>query len=94
MDLKEVNEIRSQIGQLRAKIQDAEDRLESAALKALGLSVNDRIFVRNRYGIDALIEVRGCTSSWGTPRPEGVKVKKDGTAGVSSAGYIDNWRHA
>ena len=85
--MKEVNEIRSQIGQLRAKIRDAEARLEDAGLRHLGLSRGDVIQTQR-----GLVAVTGCSATRGDPRPEGVKVKKDGTPGGQSAGYILEWR--
>ena len=85
--MKEINEIRSQIGQLKSKIRDAEARLEDAGLRHLGLSRGD--IIKTPRG---LVCVTGCVAGWSSaPRPEGVKVKKDGTAGAQSAGYIREW---
>lgn len=89
--MKEVNEIRSQIGTLQAKIVEAKKRLEEAGLRKLGLSIGDRITTNK-----GLVEVTGCDAARGYPRPLGVKVKKDGTAGEQSAGRIgsDEWTKA
>ena len=91
MDLSEVNEIRAQIGQIDAKRKDAVRRLNAAGLRALGLSVGDRI-IATSCGKDFEVEVEGCESRHGSPRVLGTRVKKDGTAGQQSAGYIDVWR--
>lgn len=91
MDLKEVNEIRSQIGQLESKMREARARLEQAGLKALGLCVGDRIEHSGR-GSEMIAEVTGCEVNWGEPRPTGKKVKKDGSVSSISAGYISEWR--
>ena len=89
MSMKQVNEIRSQIGQLRQKQQEAEARLVIAGLAAIGLSIGDRITTRK-----GVVEVSGCEASWGKPRPTGFKVKANGEAGSVSAGYIDQWEQA
>jgi len=81
--MKEVNEIRSQIGDLCANIREAEKRLVQAGLRQLGLKIGDRIKTGN-----TVVEITGCETRDGDPRPTGVKVKKDGTAGAQSAGYI------
>ena len=84
INMKEINEIRSQIGQLKQKLKDAQMRLEQAGLKAIGLSVGDRIKTKK-----SVIEVIGCeVSTWSDPRPIGLKVKKDGTTGAQSAGWL------
>lgn len=93
MDMKEINQIRSQIGQLDSKMADAKARLEAAGLRALGLELGSRIICEERNK-EQLAEVTGCEASYGTPRPKAVKVKKDGTTSSVSAGYIGKWRKA
>jgi len=84
INMKEINEIRSQIGQLERKLRDARKRLEKAGLKVLGISVGDRIKTPK-----GLAEVTGCeVSTFSDPRPTGLKVKKDGTTGEQSIGYV------
>ena len=90
MNMEEVNEIRSQIGQLRARMMDAQSRLEDAGLRAIGLKHGDRIEAKcGRW--NGFVMVTGCMASYGTPRPTGVKIKADGTPGQASAGYIKAW---
>ena len=85
--MEEINEIRNEIAQLRRKVMSAESRLEDAGLRHLGLSIGD--IIKTPRG---LVCVTGCeTRLPTTPRPKGVKVKKDGTAGNQSAGYISEW---
>ena len=93
MDWNEVLEIRSQITALDAKRRDALARLDAAALRHLGLSIGDRIIV-TMGPKDFEAVVTGVDSAmWSDrPRPTAVKVKKDGTAGEASAGYIREWR--
>jgi hypothetical protein len=88
INMKEIKEIRSQIGQLQQKLRDARKRLEQEALKGLGLSVGDRIKTPR-----GLVEVTGCEVFSNTISLYGVEVKKDGTTGTQSAGYIgpDEW---
>lgn len=89
--MKEINQIRSEIGTLRKKLADAQFRLEQAGLRHLGLSVGDVIEVKTRRGwLD--VSVTGCNAKFGEPNPLGVKMKKDGTVGSQSAGYISTWR--
>ena len=89
INMKEINEIFSQLGQIQQKLKEARKRLEQAGLKALGLSVGDRIKTAK-----GLVEVTECeVFTWGDPRPTGLKVKKDGTTGTQSAGWLrpDEW---
>ena len=91
--MKEVMEIRSQIGQIRKKLQDARARLADAALREIGLQIGDRIIV-DRRGVDVECSVSGVEVSEynGDPKPLAVIVKKDGTSGVQSVGYFRGWR--
>lgn len=86
----EVEEIKSQIGQLQSKLKSAQLRLKDAQFRATGLSVGQVIMVQSHSGIDTyMISVTG----WGDYNcVGGVKIKKDGTAGKQSAGYIPKWR--
>lgn len=90
MDMKELNEIRSQIGLLRRKIREAEAQLEEAGLRAMGLKRGDVIRASNGRQT-MLISVTGCRVGHLEPRPLGVKIKADGTPGQVSAGHIDQW---
>lgn len=89
--MKEINEIRSQIGQLEQKLTEAKARLSEAGLRHLGLSVGDVIIAHVGSKRECLASVTGCNVSWGEPRVEAIKVKKDGTVGGVSAGYICEW---
>lgn len=87
--MKEINEIRSQIGTLKAKLRNANDRLREAGLRHIGLKIGDRIEVKGKF----VAEVTSCDVWPHGIWPVGVKVKKDGTVGHQSAGFIgDNWR--
>lgn len=87
INMKEINEIKSQMGQLRQKLTAAKKRLEQAGLKALGLSVGD--VIKTKKG---LVHVTGCEAVSHWVWPVGLKVKKDGTVGQQSAGHIgDEW---
>lgn len=88
--MKETHQIRSEIEQLEAKLRDARYRLNEAGLRQMGLQVGDRIEVLGK-----IVEVTGSLGAdYGNPRPEGVYVKKDGTAGQNSAGFIpeNEWK--
>jgi hypothetical protein len=86
-NMKEISEIKSQIGTLNAKLRDANERLCAAWLKHHGLSVGDRIMVHDhKKPFEA--EISRC-NEYG--RLLGVKVKSDGSAGLQSAGYIGKW---
>jgi hypothetical protein len=89
--MKEINEIRSQIGQLQQKISEAEKRLEQAGLKHLGLAVGDVIVAHVGSNRECMASVTGCKATYGAPRVEAVKIKKDGTVSQISAGYISEW---
>ena len=93
MSVKEMKEIRSQIGQLEAKKRDALDRLDEAALRHLGLSIGDRIIVTTR-GVMVECSVTGVKGAAysDNPWPIVVKIKKDGTVGAQSLGYYREWR--
>lgn len=90
--MKEINEIKSQIGQLQVKLSEAQKRLEDAGMRHIGLKCGDRIEVD---GI-GIVEVTGVAFPpfRVSPRPEGLKVKKNGRVGKQSAGYIgsNSWR--
>jgi formylmethanofuran dehydrogenase subunit D len=93
MSIKEMKEIRSQIGQLEAKKRDALKRLNEAALRHLGLSIGDRIIVTTR-GVEDECSVTGVNGAAysDNPTPIAVKIKKDGTVGTQSPGYCRVWR--
>jgi hypothetical protein len=93
MSWKEVLEIRSQIGQLEAKKRDAVKRLDEAALRHMGLCIGDRI-IATRFGDEFECSVIGVADAAYSrnPRPSAMRVKKDGTVGTQSAGYIGEWR--
>jgi hypothetical protein len=88
--MDEVNEIRAQIQQLRTQTVQLNKQLVGAGLRALGLKVGDRIMVHGWPCADVLVEVTGCNTA-ATLRPEGLKVKSDGCAGMNGAGYIGVW---
>ena len=93
MSWKEVLEIRSQIGQLEAKMRDAMKRLDEAALRHMGLCIGDRIIViRHRESFECAVTGVADAAYSNKPRPSAIRVKKDGTVGTQSAGYIDEWR--
>ena len=85
------NEIREEVKQLQIKLADANKRLEAAGLEYLGLSIGDVIVAHVGTKRECLASVKGCAVSWGNPRVEAFKIKRDGTVGGISAGYIDEW---
>ena len=91
MNMDEVNEIKAHIQQLRTQTVQLNKQLVAAGLRALGLEVGDRIFVKDWGDLEKLVEVTGCNTA-GNLRPEGVKVKSDGCAGMQGAGFIDQWQ--
>jgi hypothetical protein len=90
MNMDEVNEIRAQLQRRRAQTVQLNKQLVGAGLRALGLSVGDRIMVTKKDE-QFWVEVTGCNTA-DNLRPEGVKVKTDGCAGNQGAGWIDQWR--
>jgi hypothetical protein len=90
MNMDEVNEIKAQLQQLRTQTVQLNKQLVGAGLRALGLKVGDRIMVTKK-DVQFWVEVTGCNTAV-NPRPEGVKVKTDGCAGMQGAGFIDQWR--
>ena len=91
MNMDEVNEIKAQIQQLRKQTLQLNKQLVLAGLRALDLRIGDRIMVTKRNE-QFWVEVTGCNTAVAHPRPEGVKVKIDGCAGMQGAGFIDQWR--
>ena len=92
MSEKEINEIKSQIGVLKRKLDEANSRLEAAHMRHAGLKVGDRIIVHRDTG-DVEAIVKGWAVEWfGPGRPIAIKVKKnDGTRGAASAGIFHKW---
>ena len=91
MSMKEINEIRSQIGDLRARITSAQSRLADACMKHNGVKIGDRIRVISPRG-DFLADVSAWnTISSGSGRPVALRVSKNGKSGATSAGYIAEW---
>jgi hypothetical protein len=93
MSMKEINAIKSEIGQLEAKQRDAKIRLRDASLRYMGLEIGDRILVVKR-GKEIECAVSGVYTSLGEPRVEATRVKANGEIGSQSAGWIGNgnWR--
>jgi hypothetical protein len=91
MNMDEVNEIKAQLQQLRTQTVQLNKQLVVAGLRALDLKVGDRIMVTKK-DVQFWVEVTGCNTALAHPRPEGVKVKTDGCAGMQGAGWIDQWR--
>ena len=93
MSQKKIDNIKSQIGQYRQRICELEAQGKQAALEVMGLKVGDRIIVAGRTG-DFEAQVTGVDCWDFSPRPTAVKIKKDGTAGNQSVGYIGarEWR--
>jgi hypothetical protein len=91
MNMDEVNEIKAQIHQIRRQTLLLNKQLVVAGLRALDLKVGDRILVKDWGDGEKFVEVTGCNTA-NTLRPEGVKVKTDGCAGMQGAGFIDQWR--
>lgn len=91
MNLDEVSEIRVQIQRLRTQTLQLNKQLVAAGLRAMDLKVGDRIWVERGPAVTVLVEVTGCNTA-ATLRPEGVKVRTDGCAGMQGAGFIDQWR--
>ena len=86
----EINEIKSQIGQIQGKLADAKDRLRDAQFRATGLTVGQIVMKTSWHsGKD---ECLVCVKGWGNFGVDSVKIKKDGTAGKQSAGYMKKWR--
>jgi hypothetical protein len=90
MNMDEVNEIRAHIKQSRTQTLQLNKQLVVAGLRVLDLKIGDRIMV-TKWREQFWVEVTGC-NTYSYPRPEGVKVKTDGCAGMQSAGFIDQWR--
>ena len=93
MSQKKIDNIKSQIGQYKQRICELEAQGEQAALEWLGLKVGDRIIIAGRTG-DFEAQVTGVDHWAFSPRPTAVKIKKDGTAGNQSVGWIGSreWR--
>ncbi len=100
---RKLMEIRAEIEQVSALRRQLEDKITllksdaaQAGLQSLGLRVGDRIMFTRWVGRRARkveVMVTGAvTYARGTPRVEGVLVKKDGTPGMKPAGWIgDDW---
>ena len=89
----EINRTKSQIANYKEKIRGLEEHGENLALLSLGLSIGDRIIVEGGHVRRAFeAEVIGVESWSQAPRPKAMKIKKDGTVGEQSAGYISKWR--
>lgn len=93
MSQKKIDNIKSQIRRYRQRIRELEAQGEQAALEVMGLKVGDRIIVAGRNG-DFEAQVTGVDYWAFSPRPSAVKIKKDGTAGNQTVGWIGaaEWR--
>lgn len=93
MSQKKIDNIKSQIVQYKQRIRELEAQGEQAALEVMGLKVGDRIIVAGRNG-DFEAQVTGVAYWDYSPGPTAVKIKKDGTAGSQSIGWIcaGEWR--
>lgn len=93
MSQKKIDNIKSQIGQYKQRIRELEAQGKQATLEVMGLKVGDRIIVAGRNG-DFEAQVTGVDHWDFSPRPTAVKIKKDGTAGSQSVGWIGarEWR--
>ena len=93
MSQKKIDNIKLQIGQYKQRIRELEAQGEQAALEVMGLKVGDRIIVAGRKGYFEA-QVTGINHWDFSPRPTAVKIKKDGTVGSQSVGWIGSreWR--
>jgi hypothetical protein len=93
MSMKEINAIKSEIGQLEAKRWDAKIRIRDAALRYMGLEIGDRILVVKR-GKEIECAVQGAFTNMSEPGVEAIRVKANGEIGYQSAGWIGHgeWR--
>lgn len=93
MSQGKIDNIKSQIGQYKKRIRELEAQGKQAALEVMGLKVGDRIIVAGRKG-DFEAQVTGVDHWDLSPRPTAVNIKKDGTAGSQSVGWIGlrEWR--
>jgi hypothetical protein len=93
MSMKEINEIRSKVVALRAKLADSTRSLEVACMEHNDIAVGDRILVMWEMG-DFIAEVDAWTPGVnGSGRPIATRVPEPGTIHSLGPhiGYIDKW---